>query len=539
MEYRWKKQRTTLGTYVMYDLGRNPQKNYGKHQDGVISFKATLDRAVFFSKLDVEGFGGAILFADNEGKGYEPAEEARDFWYEAAKSRKYRVKAHMQKFEKEWGFVPAQVKERLEKAETLLAQTDGGTDGPKTYGNEDCPDHGENTENALCQILWAGEELVLLEAELKIARRGPRKDFCFIGCMKGFTDGGEAFRNNFKRLFGEAVIPTHWGCVEPREGEKHYDVIFDMLDWCTENHIPVRGHALVWFSDWWEGKNWMGEYGRKDYEAFKRLVAERAEYILSNRPNAFDSVDFNEPLQSNPFNFTFEQHFEICKEVYGLIRKYSPKTKLMINFYDEWQANYGFDENSIPEVREWKQSYGLPDSVPNRYCVSVPYFLDKCREAGIKVDILGLQFHDYPYDLFNTMELINWWYDRYHLPIQLTEVSTPSQTGKTPFHMGKRPVPITKYWHRPWDERLQEQWYREFSTYFYSTDCVQGITAWSISDAPTQWADYLEGHPNEKFKLQAFDYDGLFDWKNEPKPSYYGLCELAKKWGLKTGERER
>ena len=130
----------------------------------------------------------------------------------------------------------------------------------------------------------------------------------------------------------------------------------------------------------------------------------------------------------------------------------------MINFYDEWQGNYGFDENSIPEVREWKKSYGLPDSVPNRYCVSVPAFLDRCIEEGMQVDVLGLQFHDYPYDLFNTMELIEWWSNRYHLPIQLTEVSTPSRTGKTPFHMGNRPVPITKYWHRPWDERLQEEW---------------------------------------------------------------------------------
>ena len=47
MQYKWKKQKSTLGTYVMYDTGRNPRKNYGRHEDGVICFEATIDRAVF------------------------------------------------------------------------------------------------------------------------------------------------------------------------------------------------------------------------------------------------------------------------------------------------------------------------------------------------------------------------------------------------------------------------------------------------------------------------------------------------------------
>ena len=522
MQYKWKKQKSTLGTYVVYDTGRNPQKNYGRHEDGVICFEATIDRAVFMSKVDVQGFGGAILFADNEEKGYEPSEEIRDFWREATKSRLFRVKRHLEEAAGKYNLELEGIRKRIGRAEELLLSL---TD--------------EDVEKALCEILKAGEQLVLLEAQIKISDRGDRDDFCFMGCMKGFTDGGDVFKKYFSRLFGEAVIPTHWGCVEPNEGEKHYDMIFEMLDWCTENNIPVRGHALVWFSDWWEGENWMARYGNHDYEAFKKLVVERAEYMLSSRPNAFTYVDFNEPLQSNPFNFTFDQHFQICKEVYQVIRRLSPKTKLMVNFYDEWQGNYGFDENSIPEVRDWKKSYGLPESVPNRYCVSIADFLDRCKQEGIKVDVLGLQFHDYPYDLFNTMEMINWWHDRYHLPIQLTEVSTPSNTGRCRFHMGNRPVPVTKYWHRPWDARLQEEWYRKFSTLFYSMDCVQGVTCWSLSDEPAQWAEFLAGHPNEKFRLQAFDFDGLLDYENNPKPAYYGLCELTEEWNLKTGDKLR
>lgn len=541
MKYLWKKRKTKLGTYVMYDTGRNPVKEYGVHEGDIVSFEAVIDRAVFMSKMDIKGFGGAILFADNEEQGYEPSDTVRDFLYEAAKSRLHRVKNYFGRFEKEHGFVPAEPARLLMEAEALLGKAEGSLAiGPSVQSGGETenarPGPGtEPAEAALAKILWAGEKAVLLEAQIKIGKRGNRDDFSFVGCMKGFTDGGDHFKKCFLDVFGEAVIPTHWGCVEPYEGEQHYDMIFDMLDWCTEHRIPVRGHALVWFSDWWEGKNWMGKYGREDYEGFKKLVVDRAKYILSSRPNAFTSVDFNEPLQSNPFNFTFDQHVQICKEVYEVIREYSPKTKLMINFYDEWQGNYGFDENQIAEAREWKKSYGLPKSVPNRYCVTVPMFLDRCKEEGIQVDVLGLQFHDGFYDLFNTMELIEWWEERYHLPIQLTEVSTPSQTGKTAFHMGNRPVPLDKYWRRPWDERLQEKWYRDFATYFYSTDCVTGLTCWSLSDAPTQWGEFLAGHPNEKFRLQAFDFDGILDVDNVPKPAFYALREMAETWNLKTG----
>ena len=76
--------------------------------------------------------------------------------------------------------------------------------------------------------------------------------------------------------------------------------------------------------------------------------------------------------------------------------------------------------------------------------------------------------------------------------------------------MGNRPVPVTKYWHRPWDARLQEEWYRKFSTLFYSMDCVQGVTCWSLSDEPAQWAEFLAG-----------------------------LCELTEEWNLKTGDKLR
>ena len=107
----------------------------------------------------------------------------------------------------------------------------------------------------------------------------------------------------------------------------------------------------------------------------------------------------------------------------------------------------------------------------------------------------------------------------------------------TPIRMGKRPVTIPLYWHKPWDQQVQAQWYRDFASLCYSTDFVESFVVWSLSDAPTQWATYIEGHPNEKFRLQAFSYDGLLDVDNNPKQAYHQLCELKEKWRLPDAAR--
>lgn len=519
MRYILKKQKNVLGTYVLYDIKRNPVKCFPKDTGDTYVFETDLERAVFYTQFMVKGFGGTMVFADNEGKGYLPSDDIIDMRLECIKSRLYSLEKYAGKAGKQWGYIPKKVEKRLQNIHRLLK---AGTE--------------EAEEEAFSQLLWAGEEIVLFNAGHTIEKRGKRNNFTFGCCMKGFTDGGDTFREDFKAIFGQGTIPTHWGVFEPYRGETHYDVMFDMLDFANENKIAVRGHALVWFCPWWEHENWMGSLS---YEEIRKLEVERAELIFGSRPNAFECIDFNEPLQQNPYNFTMEQHFQIVKDVYDVVKRLSPETRIMINFYDEWQNKYGMDVNNNEDFIAFKKQYKLPLSPPNEYCCSIPEFVDHCMENGMQIDLLGLQFHDFPYELFNTMELLEWWHEKYHLPIQLTEICTPSAMGKSPIRMGLRPSPANpNYWHAPWNEQIQAQWYRDFATLFYSLDYVEVMDVWSYSDAPTQWADYLEGHINEKFKLGAFAFDGMMDFNNNPKQMYYQLKELVQEWGLKEPDEE-
>ena len=75
MIYRVKKQKNEMNTYVLYDVNRMPQACYAEDRGDRIEFDSPLDRAVFFTKLFIPGFGGALLFADNNKEGYAPGGE--------------------------------------------------------------------------------------------------------------------------------------------------------------------------------------------------------------------------------------------------------------------------------------------------------------------------------------------------------------------------------------------------------------------------------------------------------------------------------
>ncbi|MCI5700902.1 MAG: endo-1,4-beta-xylanase [Lachnospiraceae bacterium] len=517
MKYILKNQKTAADAYVILDTKRNPQRVYGKINGDNYEFECDLPRAYFATKLLIEGFGSAIIFADNLEEGYLPSDEPLDFLREGTKSHLNRVEKFGERIKNDWGFLPKQPADRIALSHELLST-----------GRE------EDVEKALAEACWAGEELVLFDSDNKIAKRGRRNTFTFGCCMKGFTDGGDVFKDHFKHLFKQATIPFHWGIWEPYRGETHYELMDDMLDWLRENNIPVRGHALVWFSCWWEHENWQGEL---EFPEIKKLLVERAEMIFKKHPNVFECIDFNEPLMTNPFNFTFDEYFEIVKAVYDVLKKYSPETRVMINLTDEWQLNYGIDVNNIPSQVAWRRRYKLPDYVENDYCATVPMFIDRCIAEGMKIDLIGLQFNVQPYDLFGSYELLNWWHDRYGLPIHITETSTPSEMGKAKIRYGLRPAPASEMiWHHPWTQSVQAEWYREFGRLFYATDYVEVFNVWSLSDAPTQWADYLEGHINEKFKLNAWAYDGIMDYDDKPKEVYHAIEQMIENWQLDSWE---
>lgn len=517
MIYRVKKQKNEMDTYVLYDVNRMPQACYAEDRGDIIEFDSSLDRAVFFTKLFIPGFGGALLFADNCKEGYPPGEEAIDFYYEAARSRMHALDQYKKEVIANYGQIPVQAEDRLKRASELLMQ-------------------GAVSEEAslkiLCELLWAGEEIVSFESRSKIARTGLRDDF-LVGCStKGFTDSTPEWKRYFSELFNCVCVPTHWGIVEPEQGEKHYDVLDEMIRWSKAQGMVVRGHALYWFSPNWECNTWIEKLS---YEEVKKLVLERIDFLTREYRDYFDLVDFNEPIQANAKNMTFDEHFAIMKEAYAIVRRNAPDCKLMLNIFNEWQELYGLNRSDLNRIQK---DYGQIKSIQprdNEWCVTIYEYLDRCVAEGLHFDCLGIQWHDHPYDLFSSREIIKNWYNRYHLPIHLTELEVSSSDKPASLVQFGRPFPATHlYWHDTWNEEIQSEWFQSFLELMYSLDEVKEFSTFSFCDAPKQWGSYTDKYPvARRFQVGAIAYAGLLDEDEQPKPSYYGLKYAMKRLGIK------
>lgn len=514
MEYTLKKQANAMGYsgYVVYDMQKLPQKYTWRIDDDLIHITYGQAPVQFLTKMMVPGFGGAYLFADNCAKGYTPADCPIDFDYEAAKSRLFHLEAYCAQTASEFGFIPAETRERIETAKALL------TDTPRSE---------QTSLRALCELLWAGEAVVLFRARNTIAKNGVRKDFLLSCSTKGLTDADQTFKNQFSALFNAVCVPTHWGVLEPNRGETHYDVLREMMIWCKNHRMNIRMHALVWFCNLWERQSWQYDL---PYDEIYRLCLERVEYLMREFGDYINWVDFNEPMQADGLGMTFDQHFAIVRAAYDIVKRVKPDCQVMINFYDEWQEQYSLCGNQDRSDHQFN-GRGVSE---NEWSVTVYDYVDRCLASGMQIDALGFQFHDHPYDLFGTYELVQQWYGRYHLPIQVTEPEVPSGVGRPLTRIGTRPIaPPDLYWHRPWDEETQAEWFEKFFLLFYSMKEVTAFGAFAFCEAPTQWATYVEGKGiAEMFKVNAVAYSCLLDENFRAKPAYARLRRLADELGI-------
>lgn len=232
------------------------------------------------------------------------------------------------------------------------------------------------------------------------------------------------------------------------------------------------------------------------------LSARRIEKILKRFGNDLDAVELvNEPMQSNNLGLTREQELREVQRAYELIQQIAPHLRVMISFYgeDEWWAAGKLADN--------------PDLTP------ISGFIDDCMERGVKVDLIGAQYH-FPDNYFNVLQTLEYWHQRYKIPVHLTEL-TPSSGAKPSKVIDFRPMePFFKTWRgRPWDEQIQAEYVRDWLRMFRAWPFLENATFWATTDAPILWHDYLLGTPCELYRLPWAAGQGLLREDLSPKPA--------------------
>jgi GH35 family endo-1,4-beta-xylanase len=431
---------------------------------------------MLFGPIEVTGAEGGRWLADNGGAGFSENDGTIDFAREAARTR---------------------LREVAGLASRLAAEgMPGSSRSAEFQAAAEAALEAGQVQEAIDKIFWAGETLVEAETDWRLASGDCKLDLGIN--TKGLHNAPEAWDKHFAPRFNYATIPLTWGVLEVERGKPRYDVLDELVAWCKRHGMRMKGHALIWHS-MWERSNGVEE---DPYEQMIERSTARTRTLLERFGSALDCVELiNEPMQYGFLTLTADQQIDEVERVYQLCKEIAPQVRIMISFYaeDEWWF-----------VGRWRKN---PDVIP------VGRFIERCIERGVEIDVLGHQQH-FPENFFNLRQVSEHWYERFSLPVHITELTPSSGAQPSKSTRGRPMQPSLKTWRgRPWSEDVQADYVRQWLRFFRAMPFIENATFWGTTDAPILWHDYLLGAPNETYRLPWAAGQGLLREDLTPKPA--------------------
>ena len=295
------------------------------------------------------------------------------------------------------------------------------------------------------------------------------------------------YKFRFKELFNFATIPFYWRYFEFKQGNPDYNFRDKIVEWCMENGIRMKGHALLYghvsgIPTW--------SNGQPSPDLQKNHVTE----IMNTYK---DNILFWEVV-NEPFHYP-ELSID---EPYLWAQGISPKDYLIINDY--WIFADGF----------------------------IPFFefLKEKKNKMIPYSGIGIQAHA-PQDMAFPLSQVQTILDRYAIldkDLYITEF-TPCSNGN---------LVTGSPWRGHWDEIQQADYAEKFYRICFAHPAVKGITWWDLSDQYSwlkdggllradlspkpafealnklinmEWHTLVEGKTDESGNLQFNGFYGLYN----------------------------
>ncbi|MCQ2534181.1 MAG: endo-1,4-beta-xylanase [Clostridia bacterium] len=258
-----------------------------------------------------------------------------------------------------------------------------------------------------------------------------------------------------KKIFNYATVHMYWGNFEREEGKPATAFIRENAEFFKENGFKLKGHPLCWHT---VCADWLLKY---DDETILRKQLERIKRDVTEFKGTIDMWDvINEVVIMPVFDKYDNAVTRICnmkgrlalvQDVFGEARKANPNATLLLNDFN--------------------------------MTVSYEELIAECLEAGVPIDVIGLQSHQHQgyWGAEKTVDVIER-FSKFGLPLHFTENTILSGTLVPPEIEDLNDHQVTEWPSTPELEELQSKQLEEMMRIIFSAPTVQGMTYWDFGD---------------------------------------------------------
>jgi endo-1,4-beta-xylanase len=265
----------------------------------------------------------------------------------------------------------------------------------------------------------------------------------------------EARAEKLTALFNAATLPFYWARFEPQRGKPMTEQVKNAAKWCIDHNMITKGHPLCWHT---LTADWLLSMSNPE---IRSAQTERIKRDVSDFRGLIDMWDvINEAVIMPIFDKYDNGITRLCKELgriemvkvmFDAARAENPSATLLINDFD----------------------------VSPAYDILV----EGCLEAGIKIDIIGIQSHMHQgyWGVEKTLKVLEQ-FTRFNLPIHFTETTLVSGQLMPPEIVDLNDYQVQEWpTTTPGEDRQAEETVLHYKTLF-SHPLVEGITWWDLSD---------------------------------------------------------
>lgn len=357
------------------------------------------------------------------------------------------------------------------------------------------PDVAEVTrlaDQAIAKAFVATERLANAYVRQRLSvrfKRSPQLPVSF-GCSINCVDAPYRQREPFLETFNAAAVPIEWKQIEPREGEYNWDSCDELVAWCMENRLLMRGGPLLDLSP--NGlPEWLNQWGH-DYFNLQSFLCDFVETAISRYAGKVRLWEVSSRVNTGgSFNLNEEERLSLVARTLEIARQSDEEGQLMIRIEEPWGSYLSAGEHRLSPIQ----------------------FVDALLRCGVGLSGVNLEISvgygnrgSSPRDLLELSRLLDQW-SMLEVPLNVT-LAFPS--GSEPDARAAEDLTVAApAWKNPWSPQAQADWIDSVFPLLMAKQSVVGIYWSHLTDAARH----------------VFPNAGLIDADGAPKPSFQSILD--------------